>query len=69
MIKCERCGGTDLSISDGRNTTITTEYLRRRRVCSECGYKFSTVEVSMNDYKKMKNANKKAKEFFNAFME
>ena len=51
MLKCEKCGGYKLETSDSRNK-YNTEYTRRRKVCKECGYSFTTVEIAKSQYDK-----------------
>lgn len=41
--RCADCGSSKILIRDCRETESGS--FRRRRVCSDCGYKFWTVEV------------------------
>lgn len=42
MKECEKCGG-DVAVIDSR---VNKFYIRRRRACVVCDYRFSTYEVS-----------------------
>ena len=46
-MNCPKCNCDSLKITDSRPNTEAT---RRRRKCLNCGYAFSTFEISMNDY-------------------
>lgn len=45
--RCSNCGGTKTSITDVRPTGAFK--MRRRRKC-ECGHRFSTIEIPMEEY-------------------
>ena len=50
-MKCPKCNAMGLSCADSRPYYET---IRRRRRCLNCGYRFSTVEISIEDYHKLK---------------
>lgn len=44
--RCEKCGGATAVI----NSRDEFGYVRRRRKCSSCGYRYSTVEIRKSDF-------------------
>lgn len=57
-MRCPYCNSTDSQVKDSR-PDIDDGIIRRRRVCSECGAKFTTVErVQMRDLIVRKNSGK-----------
>lgn len=47
---CPRCGCLHSSVRDSRDATLKIVQMpttRRRRLCEECGYKYTTYEVSV----------------------
>lgn len=53
MIHCPKCGFEDSLVIDSRKAnheTYQDGYIRRRRECNSCGYRFSTYEMSQKDY-------------------
>ena len=46
-MKCPRCGGGNVFVLDSRAKEDT---VRRRRKCSDCGTRFSTVEIPAEEY-------------------
>lgn len=46
-MNCPKCNCDSLKCTDSRPSNET---IRRRRKCLNCGYTFSTFEISMNDY-------------------
>lgn len=51
-MKCPKCNAYGLAIADSRPDGET---IRRRRKCLNCGYRFTTYEISEEDYRKVKN--------------
>lgn len=50
-MQCPRCKAYGLSCTDSRTDGET---IRRRRRCLNCGYRFTTYEISAEDYRKLK---------------
>lgn len=50
-MKCPRCNALGLTCKDSRPNGET---IRRRRRCLNCGYRFTTYEISAEDYRKLK---------------
>ena len=50
-MQCPKCNAYGLACSDSRPYNET---IRRRRRCLNCGYRFTTVEISVEDYHKLK---------------
>lgn len=46
-MKCPKCGSSALAIVDSRQSNET---IRRRRKCLKCGHRFSTFEISFEEY-------------------
>lgn len=50
---CPRCGSINSKVTDSRQsedsawaiTDLAAKFIRRRRECGQCGYRYSTVEV------------------------
>ncbi len=45
-MECPKCGAEDTKVSDSRQLPL---YVRRRRICLECGHRFSTIEVARDE--------------------
>ena len=57
-MRCPYCNSTDSRVADSR-PDIGDAVIRRRRVCNQCGAKFTTVErVQMRDLVVIKNSGK-----------
>ncbi|MDR2412780.1 MAG: transcriptional regulator NrdR [Rickettsiales bacterium] len=57
-MRCPYCNSTDSQVKDSRPDTEDA-IIRRRRVCNQCGAKFTTVErVQMRDLMVRKNSGK-----------
>ena len=57
-MRCPYCNSTDSRVTDSR-PDIEDAIIRRRRVCEQCGAKFTTVErVQMRDLTVRKNSGK-----------
>ncbi len=57
-MRCPYCNSTDSRVTDSR-PDIEDAIIRRRRVCNDCGAKFTTVErVQMRDLMVRKNSGK-----------
>ena len=57
-MRCPYCNSTDSRVTDSR-PDIEDAIIRRRRVCNQCGAKFTTVErVQMRDLLIRKNSGK-----------
>ena len=51
-IACPECTGTEhCYVNDSRSPTGTC--IRRRRECQSCGFKFSTHEITADEYDKL----------------
>lgn len=58
IMRCPYCNSTDSRVTDSR-PDIEDAIIRRRRVCNQCGAKFTTVErVQMRDLMVRKNSGK-----------
>ena len=58
VMRCPYCNSTDSRVTDSR-PDIEDAIIRRRRVCEQCGAKFTTVErVQMRDLVVRKNSGK-----------
>ena len=58
IMRCPYCNSTDSRVTDSR-PDIEDAIIRRRRVCEQCGAKFTTVErVQMRDLVVKKNSGK-----------
>jgi len=49
--KCPVCGCDKTAVRDKRNSE---EYITRRRECSNCGKRYSTYELTMNEVKELR---------------
>lgn len=47
---CERCGNESISVND---TRIVSKIRRRRRICTLCGHRITTYEISKEDLEKL----------------
>lgn len=53
-MKCPKCNSYQVNIVD----TLPRDYaVRRRRKCLNCDFRFSTIEVELGEYVKMKGNN------------
>ena len=52
MLKCPKCGSENGHVVDSRPSENNTA--RRRRECNNCGFRFSTIEITIQEYKTMK---------------
>ena len=58
-MKCPYCGGLDTQVKDSRPTEDATS-IRRRRVCPECGGRFTTFErVQLRELTVVKRSGRK----------
>ena len=49
-MKCPKCSNTTLYVLDSRSAEIDEyETVRRRRVCRQCKYRWTTIEIPMGD--------------------
>jgi hypothetical protein len=55
LSNCTECGQLALKVLESR---ITAHYRRRRKVCEACGAKFTTYEISREDYQLLEQAKK-----------
>lgn len=60
-MKCPRCFSAESEVRDSRKYD---DYIKRRRVCSECSHRFSTYETVAEDYEDFKS-NQQAKIILN----
>ncbi len=44
-MKCTKCGSHNVTVVSTRSTHLDTD-LRRRRKCKDCGFKFTTYEIT-----------------------
>lgn len=45
---CQLCGSRKFSVIDSRHNEDGT--VRRRRICKKCGTRFTTFEITMDEY-------------------
>lgn len=52
IFSCPACNSGNVRISDSRKGPSRADVtaLRRRRLCEDCGHKFTTYEVTKEDY-------------------
>ena len=50
-MNCPKCEANKLTIYNSR---YNGEYTWRRRLCENCGYKFSTAEITVELYEELK---------------
>lgn len=50
-MKCEKCGGKVHVVETGQRQHVL---VWRRRKCLECGHRFSTYEITVEEYENMK---------------
>lgn len=50
-MNCPKCGSDETAVRDTRMTGIVRY---RRRKCNRCGNKFSTMEIPMQEYIRLK---------------
>lgn len=55
-MKCPKCNSIVSSVYDSRDTSDGAN-IRRRRICITCGQRYTTYEVSAEDYKKLNDTN------------
>lgn len=51
-MRCMKCSGTT-ACTDSREREVGK--IRRRRICKNCGYRFSTIELPMEPQERSKN--------------
>lgn len=51
-MKCSKCGSVNVQCVDSRQTP--NNLTRRRRWCEDCGHRFSTVEIPVDEYQATK---------------
>lgn len=61
---CPKCGSSQIIVNDSRSYPC---YVRRRRDCLDCGYRFTTVEIFGRSKKHAKALAKNAKMIYNDF--
>jgi transcriptional regulator NrdR family protein len=50
MIACPGCAMTETSVKDTRSTQFGTAHgIRRRRKCTRCNVRFSTIEITVEE--------------------
>jgi transcriptional regulator NrdR family protein len=47
-VSCPKCSGEQVQVIE--TSASATAIVRRRRECKQCGYRFSTVEITVDDY-------------------
>lgn len=50
-MKCPKCNGENVYTHDTRHPADFDT--RRRRVCGDCGWSFSTIEIPLENFKRM----------------
>lgn len=50
-MNCPNCNSNHLIVADSRNKEFG---IQRRRECLDCGVRFNTVEINMDEYKELK---------------
>ena len=50
ILLCDNCGKEQIVVYD---TRITEGMIRRRRICTECGNRTTTYEISKEDFEKI----------------
>jgi transcriptional regulator NrdR family protein len=50
-VNCPKCGSDNFLVADCRQRK---DYISRRRWCQNCGHRFSTVEVTVEQLEEMK---------------
>ena len=53
-ILCPECGSKDNGVADTRSND-KPRGIYRRRVCKECGLRFTTYEITEEDFDRIKN--------------
>lgn len=51
-MRCPKCGSCNMYIVDSRSDDTT---VRRRRECSDCGHRYSTLEITETEYTFLKH--------------
>lgn len=60
---CPKCGHNSTGVIDTRGSKIYPgERIRRRRMCNSCGYRFTTFEISADDYNSYMEMKNKSEE-------
>lgn len=60
MIACPKCGGTRVGVLDSRKKGAdgkddSQNFVWRRRICKECGEKYTTYEIVSRHYDQLMN--------------
>lgn len=58
-MNCPKCGNSLASCIDARQKNDT---IYRRRKCVECGYRYSTIEITIDENKRLIEVEKSLKE-------
>jgi transcriptional regulator NrdR family protein len=59
-IHCPQCEGGITEVIDSRPTHVGThQAIRRRRCCRQCGYRFTTFEISETTFSEMQSDREK----------
>lgn len=49
-MNCPKCKSENVYCKDSRRKA---DYIKRRKCCADCGYKFSTIEITEKDHKEL----------------
>ena len=61
-MKCTKCGSYNIAVISTRPTHLDTD-LRRRRKCKDCGFKFTTYEITDKSNIKVIKSDKRVEQF------
>lgn len=61
-MRCPKCGCENIRVLDTRDAPDTFS-TKRRRLCSECGFRFSTIESVIREEVSVIKRNRKTEEF------
>ncbi len=60
-MKCPDCESEKIGIKNSRKEDkcgSVFEHIRRRRICKDCGFRWTTFEISEEEYKQLKGEDK-----------
>lgn len=52
-MRCPKCGSENLSCMESRESKSHPGRRRRRHHCTNCGERFSTIEITMEEYDRL----------------
>lgn len=59
---CPKCSGNNDIVIDSRNRAFS---VRRRRVCNDCGYRYTTIELLAKNRKAIKTLDNLSEKIYN----